>query len=122
MLQNKNKMLVGLVIVLIIVLAVVLFKDKIETNKDNYSVVYLTTGEVYVGKLSTFPDLELSNFYLLQISKDEKDPTKSNFQLNPIKDALWAPMSLHLVKNNVVFYGPLSPDSKIAQTLTTQVK
>ena len=123
MLQNKVKILVVLVVVLVLGLVFVLFRGKLGgLVKTDYSIVYLTTGEVYIGKLTTFPDLQLTNAYILQISKDEKDPTKNNFQLNPIKDALWAPKKLHLVRNNISFYGPLSPDSNIAQTLAQQVK
>ena len=119
--KNRVKMIVVLVVIVILVLLGV-FGKKLGLVKDDYSIVYLTTGEVYIGKLTTFPDLQLTNAYILQISKDEKDPTKNNFQLNPIKDALWAPKKLHLVRNNISFYGPLSPDSNIAQTLAQQVK
>lgn len=92
------------------------------SRSDSYSVVYLTTGEVYVGKLTTFPDFQLKDGYILQVAKDATDQNKTNFQLNPLKDALWAPQSLHLVKDNVVFYGPLMSDSKIVETLATQKK
>jgi hypothetical protein len=84
--------------------------------------VYLTTGEVYIGKLTTFPDLQLKNGYILQITKDPTDEKKSNFQLNPTKDTFWAPKVLYLVKDNIVFYGPLSPESQIAKTLAEQTK
>src|SRR3989344_4903496 len=122
--QNKVKILVVLVVVLVIGLVFVLFKDKLKgiVNNNNYSVVYLTSGEVYIGKLMSVPDLQLKDIYALQITKDEKDPTKNGFQLQPLRDTLWTPKVLHLVKDSVVFYGPLSPDSKIAQTLTEQVK
>ena len=120
--QDKRNMWIGLVVVLLIVLVLVLFKDKIGFNLGNkaYSVVYLTTGEIYVGHLTTFPDLELKDSYILQVIKDTTDPTKSNFQLQPIKEALWAPVSLHLVEKNVVFYGSILPTSKIGQTLAAK--
>lgn len=121
MLKNKNKLLVVLIIILAIALIVVLFGGKIINKEDNYSVVYLTTGEVYVGKLS-LPSFTLTDGYIFQITKDTTDPDKNNFQLNPIKDALWAPKSLHLIKDNIVFYGPLLANSKIAETLAQQAK
>ena len=116
---NKNKLLVVLIIILAIALIIVLFGGKIIKKEDNYSVVYLTTGEVYVGKLS-LPSFTLADGYIFQVTKDANDLNKSNFQLNPIKDALWAPKSLHLIKDNIVFYGPLLPSSKIAETLAGQ--
>lgn len=117
--SKKNIVIVALVI--LVVMGVGFWVNK--ANKNNvYSVVYMTTGEVYVGKLTTFPDMRLSNGYILQVVKDETDETKSNFTLNPIKDALWAPETMHLIKDNVVFYGPLLATSKIAETLTAQGK
>ena len=118
---NKKNIVIAVIVVLV-VLAVILGALKMNKEKEDYSIVYLSTGEVYIGKLSTFPDLELKNSYVLQVTKDEKDPTKNNFNLQPVKDALWAPKVLHLVKDSVVFYGPLLSDSKIAQTLAGQEK
>ncbi len=122
--MDKTKILTGLVVVLALGLAFVLFGNKIHLNQDNngYSVVYLSTGEIYVGKLKTFPDLELTNSYVLQVTKDATDPTKNSFQLQPISEALWAPKVLHLTQKNVVFYGPLLSTSKIAQTIAAQNK
>ena len=117
---NKKNIIIVAIVVLVIVGVGVLVNKK--NKEQGYSVVYMTTGEVYIGKLTTFPDLQLTDGYIFQATKDEKDPNKNNFQLQPIKDALWAPKSLHLVKDNVVFYGPLSPNSKIAQTLAGQTK
>ena len=112
-------MVVVVIAVIVLVGGGVLVKMK---GKDSYSVVYLTTGEVYVGKLRTFPNLILTDAYILTITKDPTDTNKNNFQLNPISEALWAPKSINLVKENIVFYGPLLKNSKIAETLATQKK
>ena len=121
--QNMNKKNnIVLAVVLVLVVAGVAFLIYKNNKKQDYSIVYLTTGEVYIGKIVTFPDFQLTNGYILQIAKDPADPTKNNFQLNPIKDALWAPQVLHLVKDNIVFYGPLLSDSVIAKKLAEQVQ
>ncbi len=121
MLQNKKNILIGLGIVLALGLVFVLFGQKMGIRNNNaYSVVYLTTGEVYIGKLTTFPSLELKDSYILQVTKDPADATKNNFQLQPIKEALWAPKKLHINRKNVVFYGLLSSDSAIAKKLAEQ--
>ena len=114
----------NIVVLVIAVLVVAGVGFLINKNKEDrgYSVVYMTTGEVYIGKLSTFPDLQLKDAYLYQVTKDANDQTKANFQLQPLKDALWAPKVMHLVKDNISFYGPLMSDSKIAQTLAEQKK
>ena len=119
MLHIKKSVLVGLVIILIVAGLVFVFRKQLSKTKE-YSVVYLTTGELYIGQLSTIPDLELKNIYLVQVAKDPVDPTKSSPQLQPISQTLWAPKVLHLEDKNVVFYGPLSPTSAIAQKLAEQ--
>ena len=117
----SKKNIVMLVVVVLVVVGAVLWFYKVNKNTGN-SVVYLVSGEVYIGKLTTFPDFQLTDAYILQVVKDEKDPTKNNFQLNPVSDALWATESMHLVKDNVVFYGPLLSNSKIAETLAAKGK
>lgn len=117
---SKRNTTIAIVVVLVL-LAVGLFVYKTRMS-DEYSIVYLSTGEVYIGKLTTFPDLQLKDTYILQITKDAEDPTKSNFQLNPISEALWAPKFINLTEKNVIFYGPLLSTSKIAQTLIEQKK
>ena len=119
MTSKKN---IAIVVVLIVIIAFFGFWLYQESHASNYSVVYLTTGEVYVGKLTRFPDLQLADGYILQVTKDTTDPTKNNFQLNPLNQTLWAPSKLHLIEKNVVFYGPLLPTSKIAQTIAAQGK
>ena len=112
--SKKNIIIVVVIVLVVLIVGTLGYKMR---HNDQYSVVYLTTGEVYVGKLTTFPDLELKDSYIMAVSKDTTDPTKNNFQLNPINQGLWAPSVLHLVEKNVVFYGPLLPTSKIAETL-----
>lgn len=120
MMSKKN---IVIAVVLVLVVAVVgVWKYKIIRENNAYSVVYLTTGEVYVGKLTVFPEMKLTDAYILQVTKDATDATKTNFQLNPINQALWAPQSIHLIKDNVVFYGLLLPTSKIAETIAAQTK
>jgi hypothetical protein len=126
MLKNKNKMLIGVIAILVIVLVVVLVfsfkKTSGVASKNNYSVVYLTTGEIYVGKLCTFPRMELKNGYFLTTVQDATDPKKTNFQLNSLSETFWSPKQLYLNRDQVVFYGPLLDTSKIAQTILSNQK
>ena len=119
MMSKRNLVIVVVLVLVVLVVGVLQYKAN---HANDYSVVYLSTGEVYVGKLSTFPDLQLKGGYILQVTKDPADETKTNFQIQPIAEALWAPKVLHLVKDNIVFYGPLMPTSKIAETLVAQGK
>ena len=119
--MNKNNIIIAVVVVLVVLGAGVYFK-KMDKNS-GYSIVYLTTKEVYVGKLTTFPELQLSDGYILNTVQDATDPKKTNFQLTPMSEALWAPQKgIHLVKDSVVFYGSLSDTSSIVKTLAEKGK
>lgn len=83
----------------------------------SYTVVYLDSGEIYVGRLSTFPRLTLNDAYILQIVPDEGDPTQTGFQLMPLSSTLWAPKTVHLNKDHIIFTAPVRDDSQVAQTL-----
>lgn len=115
----KKNITITAIVVLLLALVFGFFYYK-KNNSADYSIVYLTTGEVYIGQLATFPDLQLKNSYILQVTKDPTDATKNNFQLQPIKDALWAPKTLRLIEKNIIFYGPLSSESVIAKRLAEQ--
>lgn len=112
--KNKLKIVLGVVLVVVILLAVYFTMLK---KQNGYSVVYLSTGEIYAGKLSTFPQFSLSNAYIFQAVKDPTDPTKSSFQLNPVKDAFWATKKMNINRDNVMFYGTLENSSKIGEAL-----
>ncbi|MBI2645164.1 hypothetical protein HYW94_03275 [Candidatus Uhrbacteria bacterium] len=85
-----------------------------------YSIVYLQTGEIYVGKLSFFPKVTLADPYILRVTKDEKDPKKNNFQLSPLKETVWNTKSLTLNKPHIVFYGLLDKDSQAGRALSNR--
>mgnify|MGYP001615922862 CR=1 FL=1 len=121
--MKNNTWFIVLVSVLVLVVVVLgLYFTGVLGNKNEYSVVYLTTGEVYVGKLTNLTGPVLRDAYIYQLTKDPTDPEKNNFTLNPINETLWAPQSLHINKDQIVFYGLLSPDSHIAKTLAEQGK
>ncbi len=114
---KQNKLKIMLIVLLVILVGVGVYFAGFGKQNKGYSVVYLSTGEVYVGKLSTFPTMQLDNGYVLGTAKDVTDPTKSNFQLNPLNEALWAPKHLYLNKDQVIFYGPIEGASKIGEAL-----
>lgn len=117
MLKNISKKNIVIIIVVVVILVLVGVAFYFNEQNKGYSVVYLSTGEVYIGKLCTFPYLRLTNSYVLASTKDVTDSTKNNFQLNPINEALWAPKYLNISRKQIVFYGPIEDSSEIAKTL-----
>jgi hypothetical protein len=116
----SNKKNIGIVVLIAFVVVLVAIVVPVMNKNKAYSVVYMTTGEVYIGKLSTFPDMQLSDGYIMQVTKNATDSSQNGFQLNPVNQAVWAPQVMHLNKQNIIFYGPLLASSKIAQTLAAK--
>ncbi len=116
--NNKNLVIIFicLAVIALAIAASIYFQAKPQ-SQNNYSVVYLTSGEVYVGKLSSFPRLNLTDAYLIQIVKDPNDSTKSSFQLAPLSQTIWSPKVLYLNDEHIIFSGPISESSKVFETI-----
>ncbi len=82
---------------------------------DHYSFIYFPNGEIYVGKLATFPRLALENPYLLVVTKSETEKDKNTFQLTPLSETVWSPDMLYLNEKQILYYGPLDEYSSVVQ-------
>ena len=131
MFKSKKSLIIFIVVIVLLVLAFGFYVySELNISKKPWSVVYLTTGEIYVGKVSHFPKLQLFDAYILQIvtppeAKTEEgiqEKPKTSFQLTPLKDALWAPKKLYLNPKQVVFYGPIEENSKVAEAIRGAAK
>lgn len=79
----------------------------VKVNK-NYVAVFLEDGNIYFGKLSTFPRLTLNNAVFIQINQN------GQLSLQRFKDAFWVPAGqIYLNKNSILFIAPLSKSSPI---------
>ena len=126
MLKSKKSLIILVVAVLVLALGTFLYSE-LNISKKPWSVVYLATGEIYVGKISCFPKFRISgDAYILQVVKIPVEPTEgeevseepqTSFQLTPIQDALWSPEKLYLNRKQVVFYGPVLETSKVAEAI-----
>ena len=117
---NKKYVWLGIVVVL---LALCVSLKWAWSNKlaKQWSVVYLTSGEIYVAHLRTFPKLSMQDAYLLQNVKNEKNQ-QSNLQLFPLAEAAWAPTKLYLSYKQVIYFGPLDENSLAAKAIKEKGK
>ena len=121
--KSKKSLIICISVIVVLVLGFGFYVySELNISKKPWSVVYLTTGEIYVGKISSFPKLQIFDAYILQVVKKteeeiEAGEPQTSFQLTPLKDALWAPKKLYLNSNQVVFYGPVREDSKVAEAI-----
>lgn len=82
-----------------------------------YSAVYLTTGEIYYGKLSWFPSPRLTDVWFLQAGAQNAQG-KSQLAITPFKSAFWGPVDeIYLNAKQIIFWTNLRNDSQLAQAL-----
>jgi len=107
-----NKILFGLVVLLILVLAGVIYWQA-ENKSDDYWAVYLNTGDLYFGKLNRFPQLSLTDVWFVQKnSQDNQNP----YTLTQLSKAFWGPQDqLFLNEKDIVWKTELKADSQVLQ-------
>lgn len=115
-----------LVISLAVLLCVALFgvsgyffsvKKQAGTLPGTLSVIYLSSGEIYVGNFTWGKRPQLDNGYLLMKVANEKDPKASDVRLQPLAETIWAPSTLYLNQEHIIFSGPLDPNGAVAKNL-----
>lgn len=81
-----------------------------------YSAVYLSTGDIYFGKLSMEPAPHMSDAWFLQRGTDSKgNPTVGVY---PFSQVAWGPAGdVNFNPQQVIFWTRLSATSSIAQLI-----
>jgi hypothetical protein len=117
-----NKILLGIIIVLVLVLCVVIYWQKVGFESP-YWAVYMDTGDLYFGKLSWFPRFSLSDVYYLQRNPDDQ---QNPLSLSKFTGAFWGPEDrIYLNEKNIVWKVKLKKDSPVANFIknpTAQVE
>lgn len=81
-----------------------------------YSAVYLSTGDIYFGKLSMDPTPHMSDAWFLQRGTDSKgNPTVGVY---PFSQVAWGPAGdINFNSQQIIFWSRLSATSSIAQLI-----
>ena len=112
--SKLNKILIFLVIVLLMALGVVLYRQK-GGFENPYYAVYLSSGDVYFGKLRHFPELALTDVWFL---KRNENNSQIPVSLSKFTDAFWSPDDeLRLNSDNVIWTAKLRDDSQVVQAI-----
>lgn len=81
-----------------------------------YKAVYLSTGDIYFGRTSVFPNIKIKDAWFLQRSDD------GNLGLQRFADAVWLPTGdININRDQVIFWTGLSKDSPIIQAIEGKV-
>jgi hypothetical protein len=121
----SKKIILALVLAVVVIISLGLWLGlkflgpKNPASPSEYSAVYLSTGDVYFGKLSWFPWPHMKNVWFLQRSTNQQNQTQLG--LAPLKDAFWGPVDeIYLNTKQVIFWTSLRNDSQVAQALANQ--
>jgi hypothetical protein len=86
------------------------------TGPSEYSAVYMTSGDVYFGKLHSFPKPYLSDALYLVRSTNQSGQTQIN--LASFSSVFWAPAGkIYFNPDQVLFTAPLQNNSQIISVI-----
>jgi hypothetical protein len=86
------------------------------SGTSSYTAVFLTSGDVYFGKLSWFPWPHLTNVWFLQRGVDQQN--QPQLALTPFKSLFWGPAgNVYLNPKQILFWAPVGADSQVAKAL-----
>jgi len=79
-----------------------------------YSAVYMSTGDIYYGKLDLFPRMRIRNVWFLQRGVDAQN--QPQLGIAPFGTAFWGPVDeVYLNPQQVIFWTRLRNDSQVAK-------
>jgi flagellar basal body-associated protein FliL len=113
-----GKKIIWSIIVLVVLVAIgvgiwmAVSASKDPNGASPYSAVYLTSGDIYFGKLSWFPQPHLTDVWYLQRSTDASG--KTQVSVAPLKSVFWGPMDeVTLNASQILFTTHLSNSSQL---------
>ena len=114
--KGKRNFLITLVVVLVIVVVAIVWWVISLLSGPTYHAVYLNTGDIYFGELSTFPRTTLNNAWYLQ-----QDFENQQLALASFKNVVWGPVGdIQLSESSIVWIAEVSSDSQIIPILEGQ--
>lgn len=80
------------------------------------TAVYMTTGDIYFGKMDWFPWPRLKNVWYIQRGVDQKQQPQVG--LAPFKDIFWTPIDeVYLNPKEIVFWTRVKDGTQLAEAL-----
>ncbi len=117
--QKLYILILAIVIVVLIIAGVVIgmrLSNGNATGPSAYTAVYLSSGDVYFGKLSWFPSPRMTDVWYLQRGTDAQN--KPQFGVAAFKEVFWGPTdSLKLNPKEIIFSTRLRNDSQVVKVI-----
>jgi len=115
---NKKILIYILLAILIAVFVYLGFAFSRKTfpfGKEKYQAVQLSNGDVYYGKLQTFPCCKLTEAYFIQNVQGE---TSTIPQLQSLNSLFFGPENtIHLEKSQILWWADLSENSQVLKAI-----
>ena len=113
--SKLNKILLVLVILLVIFLGAMLWMPSLFGG--SYYAVYLTSGDLYFGKMVWYAPHTLSDVRAIQQQKDEKEQPVLNL-VEFSKSVVWGPAGdIRLNEKNVLWTSKLTDESQVVKLI-----
>ncbi len=81
-----------------------------------YTALYMTTGDIYFGKFSKFPEPHMTDVWFLQRSTTQNN--QQQFGIVPFGTAFWGPVDdVHFSSNQILFRARLRNDSQVVKLM-----
>lgn len=107
----KNNIIILILCIIILLVSICFFY--LGKKNDSYYAVYLETGELYIGHLSMFPTLVMTDIHYIQ-----KDETNNTLGLQKFADSVFSPEDkIVLNRDNIVWTTKLKEDSEMMKAI-----
>lgn len=121
--KMKKKTLAIIIILVVIValivgayLAVKIFNKPQELKASEFTAVYMTSGDIYFGKMSWFPRPKLQNVWYLQRGVDQQN--NPQLSIAAFKKVLWSPIDeVRINPKQIILSTRIREDSELARAL-----
>jgi flagellar basal body-associated protein FliL len=81
-----------------------------------YSAVYLTSGDVYFGRLSWFPSPHMTDVWFLERNQSQSGETQ--LAIAPMKSVFWGPVDeINFNPQEILFWTRLMNSSQVVQSI-----
>lgn len=118
---TRNGIIFTLVAIVLVALGAWLGSTILNRGSDGdkpspYSVVYLSDGGIYFGKLSWFPKPHIASPWTIQRQAGEDGKIESS--IVPVNKAIWSPVDeIYLNEKQIVAWSALRADGEMAKAM-----
>ncbi len=105
------------IVLLVALLGLLVFKWSNGSSKVKLTAVYLRTGDLYFGELTSFPSFGLKHPYLFTVNQQDK---QNPVNVQKFSNIFWGPEDfIRINRDEVVWTADLKPDSNLVKLVQT---